>query len=69
MLSWANGKTAQNGHDNAAQPVSESEPPPALAQREHWCLEHQTEFKRYERQGKIWYSHKAPDGKWCKESG
>lgn len=33
----------------------------------HYCEEHQTEFKRFEKDGRVWYSHKAPDGKWCRE--
>ena len=65
---WANGNTAQNGSESATQPVSAPEPPPAPEQTEHWCHEHQTEFKKHERQGKVWYSHKAPDGKWCREN-
>ena len=65
---WANGKTAQNGSESSAQPVSEPEPSQPPEQPAHWCQEHQTEFKKHERQGKVWYSHKAPDGKWCKQS-
>jgi hypothetical protein len=42
---------------------SEPEPPQTPA---HYCQAHQTAFKRYERDGRVWYSHKAPDGKWCK---
>ena len=64
---WANGKTAQNGSESHAQPTTEPEPPPAPEKPEHWCEEHQTEFKRYERQGKVWYSHKTTDGKWCRD--
>ena len=36
-------------------------------QGEHYCEEHQAEFKRYEKDGRVWYSHKTADGKWCKE--
>ena len=61
---WANGKTAQNGSKSAAQPTNESEPIPASEKSEHWCEEHQAEYKRHERLGKFWYSHRAPDGKW-----
>jgi hypothetical protein len=32
----------------------------------HGCEEHQVEFKKFEKGGKFWYSHKASDG-WCKE--
>jgi hypothetical protein len=41
-------------------PARQPAPPP------HWCPEHQTEFKRYEKDGKAWYSHKAGDS-WCRE--
>ena len=64
---WANGKTAQNDHDSAVETIKATEPAPAPPNPEHWCREHQTEFKRHERQGRVWFSHKAPDGKWCKE--
>lgn len=33
----------------------------------HYCQEHQTEYKRFEKDGRVWYSHKTADGKWCKE--
>ena len=56
---WANGKTAQNGHGSAGDSSKASEPSQAP---EHWCQAHQTEFKRYERQGKVWYSHKTGSG-------
>ena len=66
---WVNGQTAQNGSESHGEAVPVLEPNHNPAQPpEHYCQEHQTEFKRYERQGKVWYSHKAPDGKWCKES-
>jgi hypothetical protein len=35
--------------------------------REHFCTAHQIEYKRFTKDGRTWYSHKAPDGKWCKE--
>ena len=35
-------------------------------QSEHYCAEHQTEFKRYEKEGRVWYAHKAGQ-KWCRE--
>ena len=30
-----------------------------------WCPIHQCEMRRWERDGRVWYSHKA-DGEWCK---
>ena len=37
------------------------------AQSEHHCVEHGVEFKRYEKEGKVWYAHKAYNNKWCRE--
>lgn len=29
-----------------------------------WCQIHQCEMKRWDKNGRVWYSHKV-DGKWC----
>ena len=29
-----------------------------------WCPIHQCEMKRWDKNGRVWYSHKV-DGKWC----
>lgn len=35
---------------------------------EHFCLEHEVEFKRQENARGVWYSHQLPGGAgWCKE--
>jgi hypothetical protein len=63
---------AQNGAENHVEGSWEevtSYPSPAAekpAPREHWCPAHQREFKRYEKDGRSWYSHRDGDG-WCKE--
>jgi hypothetical protein len=31
-----------------------------------WCPVHQVHMKRREKDGPAWYSHKAPDGTWCR---
>ncbi|MBV6452075.1 MAG: hypothetical protein MHPDNHAH_02826 [Anaerolineales bacterium] len=31
-----------------------------------WCELHECELKRFEKDGKIWFSHKASDGSWCR---
>jgi len=31
-----------------------------------WCDIHNCEMKRREKDGQTWYSHKAPDGTWCR---
>ena len=33
----------------------------------HYCDMHQEEFRRFERDGKSWYAHKAAEG-WCHEA-
>ena len=38
------------------------------AQAEHHCAEHDKPFKRHERDGETWYSHKQGQG-WCNEKG
>ena len=35
-------------------------------QAEHHCAEHDTPFKRHERDGEVWYSHKQGQD-WCNE--
>ena len=34
---------------------------------EHYCQQHQVEYRRYEKDGKVLWAHKAPDGTWCRE--
>jgi hypothetical protein len=31
-----------------------------------WCAVHLVSMQRRERDGKVWYSHRTPDGGWCK---
>lgn len=31
-----------------------------------WCPVHQVAMKRRERNGEVWYSHRLPDGTYCK---
>ena len=52
----ANGNT-NNGHSTNGH--QEATP-------DHFCSEHHTDFKRYEKQGRVWYSHKSGDT-WRKE--
>ena len=65
---------AQNGQEKTIEGTWEEitsyhpSPQPAVEPqlRAHWCPMHQTEFKKYEKDGRVWYSHKAGDS-WCKE--
>ena len=54
-----------NGSSKPTQEPSTSETP--APKHDHWCEEHQTEFKQFSKEGEVWYSHKAPEGKWCRE--
>jgi hypothetical protein len=36
---------------------------------EHYCQQHQVQYRRYEKEGKVLWAHKAPDGTWCRELG
>ena len=56
------------GNVVAPQPVEHSKgQPEPVQQPEHFCQVHQTEHKRYSRGNSVWYAHKTPDGKWCRE--
>ena len=59
---WA---TKANGNGQSSNGSAKAETSTA-EQSEHYCLEHQAEFKRYEKDGRSWYAHKAGQ-KWCKE--
>jgi hypothetical protein len=57
-----------NGHGNSKPAQEQSLPETPEPPQEHWCSTHQTEYQRFSKDRKVWYSHKAPDG-WCKEPG
>ena|SRR5918996_1204457 len=69
---WANGRgspsqacpeqsrgDAPEGHRIDAQPSSAPLPPNGKG---HWCYEHGVEYKRYEKNGAAWYSHRQGSG-------
>jgi hypothetical protein len=51
-------KYVWSGNSNGKQTQAETPAPP----KEHFCEEHNQEFKRHERDGRIWYSHRQGDG-------
>jgi hypothetical protein len=57
---------AQNGPEKAV-PATTPTPLPPPPPPEHWCTTHKTEYERFEKNSRVWYSHKAGDG-WCKET-
>ncbi len=67
---WNNGTGAALNGSSGAESHGEPLPEPELAPttREHWCAEHQQSFtQKNGKDGASWWSHKAPDGSWCRE--
>ena len=70
---WANGNgAAANGHNGAEshgdEPAGQEPGQSSREGLEHWCDEHRAEFhQRTGKDGESWWSHKAPDGGWCRE--
>jgi hypothetical protein len=58
---WANGKGQNTSESQQHAPAPT---PPAAP--EHYCQEHKTQFKPYEKDGHVWHSHRAGN-QWCKE--
>ena len=57
---WAT-KTNGNGQPPAGNDKTEAAP-------NHHCQEHDVPFQRYEKQGKVWYSHRITGSDdWCRE--
>jgi len=44
----------------------ENKTPQPADPKVHWCEQHQVFFRKFEKDGKTWYSHKDGD-KWCNE--
>jgi hypothetical protein len=66
---WLQGQKALEGAEKAVEDIPGpdlTEPQPPVP--DHYCLEHQTGFKRYQRGANTWYSHKTGDGAWCRET-
>lgn len=49
-------RQSQNADDGSATPLND----------DPFCRYHGVPLKRYEKEGRIWNSHRAPDGTWCK---
>ncbi len=68
---WNNGNGAALNGQGSAEAAIQPLPEPELATtttREHWCEEHRAVFtQKNGKGGESWYSHKAPDGSWCRE--
>ncbi len=60
---------SQNGAESPVEPPAEPAPVSGSETRsEHWCEEHRAAFtQKNGKDGSSWWSHKAPDGSWCRE--
>ena len=67
---WLQGQKASEAAEMAVEDISSTDvtQPNNPLGSDHYCLEHQAEFKRYQRGANTWYSHKTVDGAWCKET-
>jgi hypothetical protein len=45
----------------AVQPV-----PQSTERQQGWCVVHKTHMRQTTKHGRSWFSHKLPDGRWCK---
>ncbi len=72
---WTNGNGATTevngggGAESHGEAVPESGPGPTSREgSEHWCAEHRMAYtQKNGKAGESWWSHKAPDGSWCRE--
>jgi len=61
--------TAVNGQAGAEKAVAgPAEPEPSQTPRLHWCQTHDVLFKKRQKAGVVWYSHRDGSG-WCNEEG
>ena len=59
------GKKSEN-KNNANPPVSPQNGDAAAQPASNTCPIHHCEMKRFEKNGRIWFSHKTDEGGWCK---
>jgi hypothetical protein len=54
-----------NGSSKDAEGI-DTQPVQTLAQPDHWCSEHDVQYKLHEKGGSTWYSHRQGTA-WCNE--
>ncbi len=67
---WNNGNNSALNGTGGVESLVEPLPEPDLTTtaREHWCTTHGVAYTRKNgKDGSSWWSHKAPDGSWCRE--
>jgi len=47
-------------------PEADSTPPSRHVPQSGWCAVHSVQMGRNEKAGRFWYSHRLPNGTWCK---
>jgi hypothetical protein len=71
-LLTARGQTAEEFRRNLQSIRGLLDPPPAAASTESaapikdWCAVHQTRMYLNQKEGRSWYSHRTPEGTFCK---
>ena len=55
-----------NGHATNNNGAGSNSNGKAATTGDHHCAEHGVGFRRYEKEGRAWYAHKA-GGEWCRE--
>jgi len=63
-VTWLIEHNAQPDTWRAAAPPAAAPAPDPNAP--DWCAIHGVQMKRHEKGGQVWYSHKTPDGSWCR---
>lgn len=61
---------------SGGQPITQAAPAPAAATAAKppeeppldpaWCPIHETKMTKHTKDNQVWYSHKGPDGEWCR---
>lgn len=62
-------KAKANGYPPVGERPQAPPPAPVLANGAvdpGYCAIHRVAMKRHEKDSQVWYSHKAPDGSWCR---
>lgn len=66
-LQSASAQRAQAAQVAQSAPVTMQAPTLANgAEDPGYCKVHRVAMKRHEKDSQVWYSHKAPDGSWCR---
>jgi hypothetical protein len=60
---WSKGASKAHAEDDDWVELGGNHKDPLTPVPSHYCQVHQCQYKQYEKDGRVWYSHKAPDGK------